>query len=247
MPRFTAIHLSAAAVVYQAVATAALAAPIGPGDFGPDSTVLSFDALPASTLVSDEFERCDRVVISSTAPIGAGFSSDPADDLHPGEAISPFVVAITAVPTSSTSSLPNKVQATKYDAGGGIVGCSRCGIAIRLLEPLPTQVGLYISDPDSGQTATFSGPGGLLSTLLVVGPSTNPEFVGFEDPGGISSVVLRSSPSVGIGFDDLTLGARLTGSPNAEDALCAGDLNQDGATDILDVTWLRRLLVGLFD
>ncbi len=165
----------------------ARAGPIGPGDFGADPTVLSFDSFPHATSLSHQFECGDGVILSSTAPIGGSFSTDLADALQPGEAISPFVAAIEAVPSSSTASVPNKVIATKYGAGGELLQCERCGISIRFLDPLPTQVGLWVTDPDAGQTVAFSGSGGALSTFACP--------LAGVDSGGGGSVERGSTPS----------------------------------------------------
>src|SRR5262245_17195181 len=100
------------------LAANAYAGPIGPTDFDPDAVVLSFDGFAHGTAIADECGQ--HVILGSTAPIGQEFSADPADSLQPGEAVSPFVATIVAVPASATSSAPNKVIGTKYDAGGGL-------------------------------------------------------------------------------------------------------------------------------
>jgi hypothetical protein len=119
--------------------------------------------------------------------------------------VAPFVFAITAVPSTSTPSFPNKVIGAKYDAGGGLVQCERCGIRITFVAPIPTEVSFWITDPDAGQSARFFGPGGLLETMTISPASSAfAEFLGFSDGSGISEILLISAPSVGIGFDSLT-------------------------------------------
>lgn len=170
---------------------------------GAAATTLTFDNLTSGTPLSGEYASLG-VVLSSTAPIGPGASSDPADSLQPGESVAPFVFAITAVPSTSTSSPPNKIIGAKYDTGGGLVQCDRCGIQISFLAPIPTAVSFWITDPDVGQSAQFFGPGGLLQTTTIAASSADPQLLSFNDAAGISEIVLISAPSVGIGFDSLT-------------------------------------------
>ncbi len=168
------------------------------------ATTLTFDDVASGTPLSGEYAALG-VVLSSTAPIGPGASSDPADSLQPGESVAPFVFAITAVPSTSTPSPPNKIIGAKYDVGGGLTQCDRCGIRITFLAPIPTEVSFWITDPDPGQSAQFFGPGGLLQTTTInPASSAYPEFLSFSDPSGVSEIVLISAPSVGIGFDSLT-------------------------------------------
>jgi hypothetical protein len=171
------------------------------------ATLLTFDELPHASPLSTEYSSLG-VVFSSTAPIGASVSSDPADSLLPGEAVAPFVFAIVAVPSTSTPSFPNKVIAAKFDAGGSLIQCERCGIRISFLDPIPTEVGFFITDPDGGQSAHFFGTGGPLGSVAIAPASSAlPEFVTFSHLGGISEVVLVSAPSVGIGIDSLEFSA----------------------------------------
>jgi hypothetical protein len=166
------------------------------------ATLLSFDELPHALPLSTEYSSLG-VIFSSTAPIGASISSDPADSFALGETTAPFVFAIVAVPSTSTPSLPNKIIGAKFDAGGSLVQCERCGIRISFVDPIPTEVSLYITDPDGGQSAQFFGPSS----------SAFPEFVEFLDLGGISDIVLISRPSVGIGFDSLSFAAPVPEPP----------------------------------
>lgn len=166
------------------------------------TAIYTFDQVASGTPLSTELAAVG-VVFGSTAPIGPGASSDPADSFRPGEAVAPFVFAIEAVPPSSTTSLPNKVIGAKFDAGGELVQCARCGIRITLLDPIPRLVQLFVTDPDAGQSVQFFGPSGILDTIVLTTSSTFPEQVGFSDAGGISEVVLVSAPGVDLGFDDL--------------------------------------------
>ncbi len=225
------------------------AGPITPIDFGPDATTLSFDQFEHGTYLSREFECSHGVLLGSTAPIGAEISSDPADWYQPGNSVSPFVAAIVAVPASSTPSLPMKVIGTKYGVAGELEQCERCGIMIRFLDPLPRQVGLYVTEADAGQSVLFSSPSGPRVALSTSGPFVGgPSFVGYEDANGVSAVVLRSAQTAGIGVDDLILGGRqfttCTSAPGCAPT-CDGDVNADGGVDLLDVAILRRRLAGL--
>jgi hypothetical protein len=171
------------------------------------TTLITFDERAHSTPLSTEYSGLG-VVLSSTAPIGPGVSPDPADWLHPGEAVAPFVFAIVGVPSTSTPSLPNKIIGAKFDSGGSLIGCERCGIRISFLDPIPTEVSLFITDPDSGQSARFLGPGGLLGAIAIAPASSSfPELVSFSHLGGITEVELVSAPGVGIGFDSLQISA----------------------------------------
>jgi hypothetical protein len=211
--------------------------PIGPGDFDIDLQVLTFDTLAPGSTLSNDFACSERLILRSTPPLGAELSVDPADWMQPGETVSAFVAAIPAVPESSTSSPPHKVVATKYDVGGGLVPCERCGIALHFIDPLPTKVGLYVTDPKLGQTAMFSGPSGLLGSVVVAGGRA-PEFVGWEDPDGITQLILRSRPSAGIGFDDLMLSGAGSGrcmAPEADADVPIPDEDADGEPDVSDL------------
>jgi hypothetical protein len=222
---------------------------ITPADFGPDATTLAFDQFEHGAYLSRQFECSHGVLLGSTPPIGAEISSDPADWFYPGNSVSPFVAAIVAVPAMSTPSPPMKVIATKYGAAGNLEQCERCGLIIRFLDPLPRQVGLYVTEADAGQSVLFSGPGGFIAEAQTGGPFVGgPSFVGYAHEGGISAVVLRSVQTAGIGLDDLILGDRQFTtctvsagcSPGGE-----GDVNGDGGIDLLDVSILRRRLTGL--
>ena len=170
------------------------------------ATTLTFDDLAHGTPLSGEYTTLG-VVLSSTAPIGAGASSDPADSLQLGESIAPFVFAVNAVPSTSTPSLPNKIIGAKYDAGGGLIQCERCGIRISFLAPIPTEISFWITDPDAGQSAQFFGLGGVIQTTTISpGSSAFPEFLSFTAASGISEILLISAPSTGIGFDSLSFG-----------------------------------------
>jgi hypothetical protein len=174
--------------------------------FGFDATAatIDFDDVTSGTALSGEYSSIG-VILSSTAPIGPLVSSDPADSLTPGQQVAPFVFAITAVPSTSTPTLPNKVIGAMYDSDGSLMPCERCGIRITFLAPLPTEVSLWISDPDSGQTANFLRGGNLLHAEIISPPtSAYPQLVTFVDSAGISEVTLVSRPSVGIGFDHLS-------------------------------------------
>jgi hypothetical protein len=184
-----------------AAALTALAIALLSGDSR--AITLEFDEFAHGTALSAEF-AASGVILESTAPIGPGASSDPADSLQPGESVAPFVFAVVAVPSSSTSSVPNKIIGAKFDSGGGLIQCERCGIRITFTGPLPQDVSLWVSDPDAGQTVEFFGTSGLLATE-VLSPATSafPEFVSFSGTTGVREVVLTSAPSVGIGFDTL--------------------------------------------
>lgn len=171
------------------------------------AATLTFDDLPHATPVGLEYSTLG-VQLSSADPIGAGVSADPADHLQPGESVAPLLFAITAVPSTSTPSLPNKLIGAKYDAMGGLVQCERCGIRIVFLAPNPTEVSFWITDPDSGQSARFFGPDGLIQTATIGSANSDfPEFLSLVDGSGISEVVLTSVPSKGIGLDSLTFGS----------------------------------------
>jgi hypothetical protein len=212
---------------------------IGPRDLDADALVLSFDEVAHGTPISNDFECSARVLLRSTAPIGAEFSTDPADSLQRGEAVSAFVAAIAAMPENATASSPNKIIATKYDARGELVLCERCGIALHFLDPLPTKVGLSIASPASGQVVMFSGPTGLLGSVVVVSANGKlPEFVGWEDPGGITQIILRSRPGAGIGFDDLALsgaGSIVCASSDTDADTPIPDMDSDGEPDVSDL------------
>lgn len=196
-----------------------IAVPVGAAS----ATTLTFDDLAHGTPLSGEYASLG-VIVSSTNPIGAGASADPADSLQPGGSIAPFVFAITAVPSTSTPSLPNKIIGAKYDAGGALVQCERCGIRLTFLAPIPTEVSFWITDPDAGQSAQFFGPGGLLETLTISPASSAfPEFLSFSDGSGISEVLLISAPGVGIGFDSLTF-ANPVPEPSSSALLLVGFL-----------------------
>ena len=213
----------------------ALAGPVSLADFGPSARVISFDQLADGTRVGNQFQCSHGVLLGSTTQIGAESSADTADWQQPGQQISPFVVAIEAVPAQSTSSPPMKLIATRYAADGSLEQCERCGLEVRFLKPLPTKAGLWVTPGGADQTATFSGPGGHLATL-VVPPPGGPFFVGYEDAEGIVAIVLRSAPTSGIGLDDLIA----EGAPGPG---CA-DQNADGAIDLVDSVILRRILAG---
>jgi hypothetical protein len=227
------------AVVMLLCGSRAFGGQISPGDFGPESQVISFDQFAHGTVIGSQFQCSNGVLLASTTQIGEESSPDTADWQLPGQQIAPFVFAIEAVPTTSTSSPPMKVIAGKYGADGALYQCERCGIEVHFLQPLPTKAGLWITDADANQTATFSGPSGLLSTVVVTpGEATGgPTFVGYQDPNGIVAIVLRSAPSVGIGLDDLM-------TEGAAGPWCA-DQNGDGRVDLVDTVILRRILAGV--
>ena len=170
------------------------------------TTLITFDSLAHATTLSDEYSELG-VILSSTAPLGPELSPDPADSLQPGEAVAPFVFAIVAVPPASTPSIPNKVIGAKYDVGGGLIQCERCGIRITFLDPIPTEVSLFITDADAGQSAQFFGPSGLLDAFTIAPPIDPFELMSLTHPSGISEVLLVSAPGLGIGFDSLQFGA----------------------------------------
>ena len=145
----------------------ASAEPIGPNDFAPGATVLNFDNFQSFTFLGTDFAQ-QGVVLGSTAPLGPQLSSDPADSLQPGEAVSPVVAVETAVPADSTSSPPNRIVGTKYGAGGDVLWCERCGIVMQFPGRFPTKVGFWVSQANQGQTVQFYGPAGPLSTVTVV-------------------------------------------------------------------------------
>ncbi len=181
-----------------AIPVTALAGPIGPLDFAPGSTVLGFDEFAHETFLSTEF-----------AALGVIFGSESHDGLSPPLVGAPFVRVSVAVPTTSTSSLPNKIVGTVVDPNGNLFWCDPCSIVVSFLDPLPTQVGFFVTDPDVGQSARFFGASGLVGTLSVTGGSNSnyPFFFGLEDSGGISRVVLKTVPCCGVGMDDLRFGA----------------------------------------
>jgi len=162
------------------------AGPIAIADFDPATTLLTFDEFAHGTYLSTEFASLG-VILSSGEPLGPTLTSNPADWMPPGGSVSPFVWVSIDVYNGNAASLPNLVFGTLYAAPGYLVGCS-CRIVVDFLDPIPTQVGLYIADADPGQTAEFSGPGGLLYTA--VSNATDKFYAGFEDPQGISRVVL---------------------------------------------------------
>lgn len=186
-----------------------------------EAAAMAFDEHPHSTPLSNEYASLG-VVFSTIDPIGQGASPDPADHLQPGEAVAPFVLAITAVPSTSTASAPNKVIGAKYDAGGGLIPCDRCGIRILFLDPFPTSVSLWVSDPDAGQTVQFFGVHDLIETVtLLAVHSSVPELVSAADASGISEIRLVSAPSVGVGFDSLSFYIAVP-EPSAACLLLAG-------------------------
>jgi hypothetical protein len=224
------------------------AGPITPADFGPDATTLSFDEY-AGGYMSRDLECTHGVVLGSTPPIGAELSPDPADWFYAGNSVSLFVAAIVAVPATSTPSPPMKIIATKYGAAGNLELCERCGIIVPFLDPLPREVGLYVTEADARQSVLFSGPTGFLAELSTNGPFLGgPSFVGYAHENGISAVVLRSVPTAGIGLDDLIIGDRRFTTCSAA-ASCSpggeGDMNPDGGVDLLDASILRRRLAGI--
>ena len=195
------------------IASAALPASAGPitiADFNPGSTLLTFDEFTHGTLLSTEFAGLG-VILASGEPLGPELTSNPADWLPPGGSVAPFVWVSIDVYNGNAASLPNLVFPTVYAAPDYLVGCGGCRIIVSFLDPLPTQVGLYVADADPGQSAEFSGPGGLLYTGVVnttcCTGSGDKFFVGFEDPQGISGVVLTPTPSGGLGLDDLRFGS----------------------------------------
>ena len=193
------------------IASPAWGGRISLSDFDAGYVLLGFDTFPHATPFSTEFEYLG-VRFESGEPSGPeSGSTNPNDFLQPGESVSPSVLAINAVPISSASSPPNKVIATKIGAGGELLAYDAGSIIVTFLDPIPTIVGFYITDPDFNNNAAFFGPGGLLD-LQVLGPGTEATtFVGFEHAGGISRVVVKSSipgggGSGGIGVDDLRFG-----------------------------------------
>ncbi len=188
---------SIAAGLIASAAPPASAGPITIADFNPGSTLLTFDEFAHGTLLSTEFAELG-VILASGEPLGPALTSNPADWLPPGGFVAPFVWVSIDVYNGNAASLPNLVFPTMYAAPDYLVGCGGCRIIVRFLDPLPTQVGLYIADADVGQTAEFSGPGGLLHTGVVDATcctgSGDKFFVGLEDFQGISGVVLRAYP-----------------------------------------------------
>ena len=80
------------------------------------ATLITFDDLAPATQLSDEYASVG-VLLSSTGPLGPQLSADPADWLHPGEAVAPYVFTIVAVPPASTPSTLNKVIGAKIRCG----------------------------------------------------------------------------------------------------------------------------------
>lgn len=199
-----------AAALFVIATAPAWSAPITIADFAPGSTLLSFDEFTHGTYLSTEFASLG-VILESGEPLGPTLTPNPADWLPPGGSVAPFVWVSIDVYNGNAASLPNLVFPAVYVAPDDLVHCGGCRIIVSFLDPLPTQVGLYIADADIGQTAAFSGPNGLLYTG-VADPSCctgsgDKFFVGFEDPLGISSVVLTPTPSGGLGLDDLRFGS----------------------------------------
>ncbi len=193
------------------VSASAQAGPVDISDFPAEATVIGFDEFPHATPLSSEFATLG-VLFESGEPSGSeSGSTNPNDFLQPGESVSPFVLAINAVPSSSTPSLPNKVIGTKLGAGGGLLAYDAASIIITFLAPIPRIAGLHITDRDAKNNASFYGPAGLLDQQ-VLGPGTEEHtFLGFEDPNGISSIVVKTSVpdgggSGGIGVDDVRFG-----------------------------------------
>ena len=189
-----------------------------------DATVLGFDSFSHGAVFSTEFSSLG-VLFESGEPTGAeSGSTNPNDFLQPGESVSPFIIAINAVPTISAVSLPNKVIATKFGAGGELLAYDAGSIIITFLDPIPTIVGLHVTDPDLNNNVSFFGPGGLLNTQVYPGGTEPHVFMGFQDAEGIFQVVVKSSipgggGSGGIGIDGLRFG---TPVPEPSTALLLG-------------------------
>jgi hypothetical protein len=168
---------------------AAHAGPIDAGDINSGSTLLSFDEFPNGTFLSNEFPGV--VFRSGDTPTTGTIES------------SPFVATENEFPNATHSS-PNKIVGA---IGDPPTKCQSCAIVVTFLDPIPTQVAFWVSDPDFGQFAEFSGPGGLLGTLSVTSQdSGTPFFMGFEDASGILSVTVHTVGSFGVGIDDLQFG-----------------------------------------
>jgi len=166
-------------------------------DINPGSSLLNFDAFPNGTFLSIEFA-------------GVLLSSGDTPSLSNS---SPFVATESAAGAQQTGSQfgtiskPNKIVGAIGSSLDSVVKCQPCAVVVTFMDPLPTQVGFWVSDPDFGQFAEFSGPIGLLSTLSVTShDSGTPFFIGFEDANGISQVAMHSVQSFGVGIDDLQFG-----------------------------------------
>lgn len=175
---------------------AGLAASIGPGDFAPGSTLLTFDEFANGTFLSNDFAAQGVVLGSGPTPDGLNGGGTPA----------PFVA--TENGPVANASAPNKIVGTINHPLQGLIKCQSCAVVVTFLGPLPTQAGFWVSDPDFGQYAEFFGPSGLIATLSVTGTdSDTPFFMGFEDLAGISEVVLHSTAQFGVGLDNLQFGS----------------------------------------
>ncbi|HVP29852.1 MAG TPA: PEP-CTERM sorting domain-containing protein [Myxococcota bacterium] len=173
------------------------AVPIGPGDFAPGSTLLTFDEFANGTFLSNEFAAQKVVFGSGPTPDGLNGGGTPA----------PFVAIENEFPLA-TASAPNKIIGTIEHPLQGLIKCGSCAVVATLLGPIPTQVGFWVSDPDLGQFAEFFGPSGLLATITVTtGNSGAPFFIGFEDSGGINQIILHSTAGFGVGLDNFQFGA----------------------------------------
>lgn len=194
MARFLHFALAASLLLTPA---AAFGVPIGPGDFGSGSTVLTFDEFSNGTFLSGEF-----------APQGVTLGSGPTPDgLNGGGTPAPFVATENEFP-SATASPPNKVIGTINHPTQGLIKCQSCAVVVTFLSPLPTQAGFWIADPDLGQFAEFFGPSGLVDSLgVTTADSSSPFFVGVEDLGGITEIVLHSTAQLGVGLDNLQFGS----------------------------------------
>jgi len=177
-------------------ATGAFAVPIGPADFAPGFTLLTFDEFANGTFLSNEF-AAEGVILGSDAT---------PDALNGGGVPAPFVATENEFPLA-TASAPNKIVGTINHPAQGLIKCQSCAVVVTFLNPIPTQVGFWVADPDFGQFAEFFGPSGLLSTLSVTTTNSgSPFFLGFEDPDGVSEVVLHSTAQFGVGLDNLQFG-----------------------------------------